>query len=84
MIVLRFLLLAFNVAIVTFLIYTMLQIMKEPIRTSRKATILIGGIILLLAPFGILFRIFAPTFQYLLIYPAAIAIYLYMIRQFKY
>jgi hypothetical protein len=48
---------------------------------SKKAIVIAGAVILLLAPFGIFFRFFMPTFQYFLIYPVAIALYLYMIKE---
>ena len=81
MILLRFLVLTFNVAVVVFLIYRMLQVAKEPMERWKKMLVVAGGIILLLAPFGMFFRFFAPTFQYFIIYPAAIGLYLYMIRE---
>jgi hypothetical protein len=81
MIVIRFFIIAFNVAVVTFLIYRMLQVGKHPMERFKKVMIIIGGIILLLAPFGIFLRFFMPTVQYFLIYPVAIALYLYMIRE---
>jgi hypothetical protein len=81
MYVLRFFVIAFNVAVVTFLVYRMLQVGKQPMERSKKVFIIIGGIILLLAPFGIFLRFFMPTIQYFIIYPVAIALYLYMIRE---
>jgi hypothetical protein len=81
MAMLRFLLLAFNVAVVTFLIYTMLQILKQPMARSKKVLILTGGVILLLVPFGIFFKIFIPTSQYFVIYPVAIFFFLYLIKK---
>ena len=79
MIVIRFIVLLFNVAVVGFLIYHMLQVAKEPNR-SRKWMILVGGTILLLAPFGMFLRFFAPTPQYFFIYPLAIGLFLYLTR----
>jgi hypothetical protein len=81
MVLLRFLLLAFNVAVATFLIYKMLQVAKQPISRSKKGIIMTGGIILLLVPFGIFFRIFMPTPQYFVIYPVAIFFFLYLTKQ---
>jgi hypothetical protein len=81
MILLRFLVLAFNVGVAVFLIYRMLQVAKEPMERWKKTLVIVGGVILLLAPFGMFFRFFAPTFQYFIIYPAAIGLYLYMIRE---
>lgn len=81
MLLLRFLLLAFNVAVVTFLIYKMLQVAKQQMPQSKKLIILTGGIILLLVPFGMFLQIFAPTPQYFLIYPVAIFFFLYLTKQ---
>jgi hypothetical protein len=81
MLLIRLFVIAFNVAVIAFLIYRMLQVGKQPMERSKKIMVIIGGIILLLAPFGIFLRFFMPTLQYFLIYPVAIALYLYMIRE---
>jgi hypothetical protein len=81
MIILRFALIAFNVAIISFLIYRMVDVIRRPIERTRKAMILIGGTLLLLAPLGIFFRFFAATPQYFLIYPVAIFMFLYLTKQ---
>ncbi len=81
MILLRFLLLAFNVAIIGFLIYRMVDVIRKPVEKSKKAMILIGGTLLLLAPMGIFLRFFAATPQYFLIYPVAIFMFLYLTKQ---
>lgn len=44
MIILRFLVLLFNVAVVTFLIYRMFGIAKQPLPKTKKAVILTAGI----------------------------------------
>jgi hypothetical protein len=80
MILIRFLVLAFNVAIVVFLLFRMFQLSGQPMPTWRKAFMISGGILLLLAPFGMFFGFFAPGIQYFLLYPVAIGLYLYMIR----
>lgn len=79
--ILRFLLIAFNVAIISFLIYRMIDVIRRPMEKSKKAMILIGGTLLLLAPLGIFFRFFAATPQYFLIYPVAIFMFLYLTKQ---
>jgi hypothetical protein len=81
MMVLRFLLIAFNVAVVTFLVYRLLLIGRQPMEKSKKILIVIGGILLLLAPLGMFMGIFMPTFQYFLIYPVAISLFLYLTKQ---
>jgi hypothetical protein len=69
--------------VVIYLIFRMLEVIKLPISSFKKRMIIIGGLILLLAPIGIFFRFFTPTIQYFLIYPAAIALYIYMIREIR-
>ncbi len=79
--VLRLLLVVFNVAVVTFLIYRMLAVAKQPMERSKKIIIITGGIILLLAPFGMFFGIFLPSPQYFFVYPVAISLFLYLTKQ---
>lgn len=79
--VLRLLLVVFNVAVVTFLIYRMLAVAKQPMERSKKIIIMTGGIILLLAPFGMFFGIFLPSPQYFFVYPVAISLFLYLTKQ---
>ena len=81
MVVLRFLLIVFNAAVVTFLIYRLLIVTRQPMERSKKILIVIGGVLLLLAPVGMFIGIFAPTFQYFLIYPVAISLFLYLTKQ---
>jgi hypothetical protein len=81
MVLLRFVLIVFNVAIISFLIYRMVDVIKRPIEKSKKSMILIGGTLLLLAPLGIFFRFFAPTAQYFIVYPVAIFMFLYLTKQ---
>jgi hypothetical protein len=81
MVVLRFLLIIFNVAVVTFLIYRLLIVIQQTMEKSKKVLIIIGGVMLLLAPVGMFIGIFAPTFQYFLIYPIAISLFLYLTKQ---
>lgn len=81
MAILRLLLIAFNVAIIGFLIYKMVDVIKRPMEKTRKTMILIGGAVLLLAPLGMFFRFFAPTPQYFLVYPVAIFMFLYLTKQ---
>ena len=82
MVLLRLMLVVFNVAVVTLLIYKMLNIAKQEIPKSLKVLIIIGGVLLLLAPFGMFIGIFAPTLQYFLIYPVAISLFLFLTKQF--
>ena len=84
MIIARLLVLAFNVIVVVFLIYRMFEIGRQyDVSKTKRFFVIAGGILLLLAPFGIFFRFFAPSIQYFLIYPVAIGVYLYMIREMR-
>jgi len=80
---LRVLVIAFNVAAVGYLLFRMIELMKFSMPRWKKTFILLGGLILLFAPIGIFLRFFAPTIQYFIIYPVAIAMYLYMIRELR-
>ena len=81
MILLRFFLLAFNVAVITFLVYRMLIAFRQPMERSKKLILLTGGIILLLVPVGIFLGFFGAGFQYFLIYPVAVSLFLYLTKQ---
>lgn len=81
MILLRLLMIAFNVFVVTFLIYQMVTTTKQTVSKTKKNVILIGGLLLLLAPFGMFFQFFAPAPQYFIIYPVAIALFIYLTKQ---
>ncbi len=74
----RIILLAFNVAVFTFLIYRLLQVYRSSV--DRKGAIIFAGIILLLLPVVMLSGIMRPTPLYLLLYPVAISLYLFMIK----
>jgi hypothetical protein len=81
MALLRILLIVFNVAIVTFLIYEMIRVAREPMEKSKKILIMVGGCLLLLAPCGMFLKFFAPTFQYFIIYPVAISLFIYLTKK---
>ncbi len=81
MIFLRLLLIAFNVLVIGFLIYRVIEVIKSPMERAKKILIVTGGILLLLAPLGIFFRFFAATPQYFLVYPVAIFMFLYLTKQ---
>jgi hypothetical protein len=81
MALLRILLIVFNVAIVTFLIYEMIRVAREPMEKSKKILIMVGGCLLLLAPLGMFLKFFAPTFQYFIIYPVAISLFIYLTKK---
>jgi hypothetical protein len=81
MILLRFILIAFNVAIISFLIYKMVGIFNAPVARTRKIVFITGGLLLLLAPLGIFFRFFGASPQYFIIYPVAIFLFMYLTKQ---
>jgi hypothetical protein len=74
----RMLLLAFNVAVVTYLIYRLLQIYKS--EADQKGWKIGIGIFLLLVPITMVFGFIKPTPAYLFLYPVAISLHLYLIR----
>jgi len=78
MAVLRIFLLAFNVAIVTYLIYRMLQIYRS--NDLQKGWKIGIGILLLLVPITMVVGIIRPSPVYLLLYPVAISLHIYLIR----
>jgi hypothetical protein len=81
MILLRFLILALNAGIITFLIYEMIRVAREPMDKSKKALVLIGGVLLLLAPLAMFIRFIPVSSQYLVIYPLAISLFIYLIKR---
>lgn len=78
MIIIRILLLGFSAAVFTFLIYRLLQIFRSghPQR-SMQLTI---GVLLLLLPAVVIVGFIKPTWHYLLLYPVAISLFLYLVR----
>lgn len=76
----RFIVLAFNVAAVAFLIYSLLEVIREPLSKQKKAVIITAGIILLILPFALLIRIIPPSMLYFFIYPLAVSLFVYLIR----
>ena len=83
MVIIRIFLLAFNVGIVTFLIYRLLEVSRISIEKSKKIIIVTTGLILLVLPVVMLTGIIRPSMLYLLLYPVAISLLLYMIRDVK-
>lgn len=81
MVLVRLLLLGFNVAIITFLVYRLLQVYQMNLEPSRKRIILIAGILLLVAPITIVLGFIPPSRVYLLLYPVAVSLFVYLIRE---
>lgn len=81
MVILRFLVLLFNVAIVTFLIYRMFNIAQRSMTKTKKAVILTAGMLLLLVPFSFFFRIIPLAPIYFLVYPVAVSFFIYLIKE---
>ncbi len=81
MVFLRFLVLFFNVAVVTFLIYRMFGVIKQPLPATKKVPIIGTGIFLLIVPFAFVFRIIPLSTVYFLIYPVAVSLFVYLIRE---
>jgi hypothetical protein len=83
MIILRFLVLLFNVVVITLLVYNMIQLNKKDIPSSKKRVIWFAGGVLLVVPLAIIFRIIPFSIIYLLIYPVAVSFFIYLIREDK-
>lgn len=81
MIILRFLVLLFNVVVITLLVYNMIQLYKRDMPASKKNVIWLAGGILLIVPLAIIFRIIPFSMVYLLIYPVAVSFFIYLIRE---
>ncbi len=81
MVILRFLVLFFNVAVVTFLIYRMFSVAKQSLPKTKKVPIIGTGIFLLIVPFAFIFRIIPLSTIYFLIYPVAVSLFIYLIRE---
>lgn len=77
----RFVLVLFNVAAVTWLIYRLLMVARTSMDPTKKTLIMIGGILLLLAPAGMFIGLYPPSMLYFLFYPAAISLLIYLIRE---
>lgn len=83
MVILRFLVLLFNVVVITLLVYNMIQLNKKDMPSSKKMVIWFAGGVLLLVPLAIIFRIIPFSIVYLLIYPVAVSFFIYLIREGK-
>ncbi len=78
MLILRVLLLAFNIAIVTYMVYRLMQIYRSI--GASKGWVLAIGIFLLLLPITILLGFIKASVIYVLVYPVAIGLFLYFIK----
>ena len=83
MVIMRFLVRAFNVAAVTFLIYSLLEVIRQPLPKQKKAVIITAGIILLILPVAFFIKIIPPSMLYFMIYPVAVSLFIYLIRMVK-
>jgi hypothetical protein len=81
MIILRFLVLLFNVVVITLLVYRILQLSKQDVPSSKKRLIWVAGTILLIVPLAIIFRMVPFSMSYLLAYPVAVSLFFYFIRE---
>ena len=81
MIIARFLILFFNVAVVTFLVYRMFEVIKRPMPANKKVPIIGTGIFLLIVPLAFVFRIIPLAPVYFLAYPVAVSLFIYLIRE---
>lgn len=83
MVILRLLLIAFNVVVVTYLVYRLFIVIQEPIVKWKKTLVLVAGLLLLFAPLSMFIDVFRPSIQYFMVYPVAIVLFLYLIREVK-
>ena len=81
MVIVRFLILFFNVAVVTFLVYRMFEVIKQPIPATKKVPIIGTGVFLLIVPFAFVFRIIPLAPIYFFVYPVAVSLFIYLIRE---
>jgi hypothetical protein len=59
----------------------MFGVIKQPMPKTRKAVILTAGVFLLIFPFAFILRIVPVSTVYFLIYPVAISLFIYLIRE---
>ncbi|MCZ8353370.1 MAG: hypothetical protein O9340_01460 [Cyclobacteriaceae bacterium] len=83
MILFRFLIIAFNVAAITFLVYQLLQVIQQDIKPSKRLLVLTTGILLLGVPVAMIFRIIPFSMVYFLIYPVVVYLFVYFIKANK-
>ncbi len=83
MVLLRLLVIAFNVVVVTYLVYRLFIVIQEPIVPWKKTLVIVAGLILLFSPVGMFIGVFRPGMQYFLLYPVGLLIFLYLIREVK-
>ncbi len=81
MIFLRILLLAFNVAAFTYLVYQLLLVYRSG--HPYKGWIIGIGILLLIAPIAILTGALRSSPTYLFLYPLALSVFIYFIRSMR-
>lgn len=74
----RVLLIAFNVALITFMVYRLMQVYRSYSR--NKMWILAIGIFLLLLPATILMGFIRTSAIYILVYPVGVGFFLYFIK----
>lgn len=83
MILIRFLIIAFNVASISFLVYQILQVVKQDVKPGKKFLILSVGFLLLGLPMAMIFRIIPFNMVYFLIYPVVVYLFAYFIKENK-
>jgi hypothetical protein len=81
MALLRLLLIGFNVAVITYLVYRLLQVYQADMSSSRKSMIIVVGVLLLLAPVTIVVGFIRPAPLYLAVYPVAVYLFIYLVRE---
>jgi hypothetical protein len=59
----------------------MFEVIKQPIPTTKKVPIIGTGIFLLIVPLAFVFRIIPLSTIYFLVYPVAVSLFIYLIRE---
>ena len=83
MILFRFLIVAFNVAAITFLVFQLLQVIKQDIKPGKRFLVLFSGIVLLSVPVAMILKIIPLNMTYFLIYPVVVYLFVYFIKESK-
>ena len=83
MILFRFIIIAFNVAAITFLVYQILQVVKQDVKPGKKFLVLLIGFLLLGLPVAMIFRIIPVNMVYFLIDPVVVYLFVYFIKENK-
>lgn len=83
MILIRFLVIVFNVLAIGFLLNQVLILIKSDTSKNLKTLLIFGAVILLAVPILMIMRFIPPTMVFFIVYPLGVALYLYLLREVK-